>query len=814
MKVLKDWIISHKLLSIVIAAVIVVGAASAVVLPIALAHKHEFSAEWTSDADSHWHACAGKDCDEVDGKADHVYDNACDDSCNVCGATRTVGAHVYDNACDATCNVCGATRTVEDHKFVTKHDATKHWQECSVCKYVKEEVAHTFETKHDDKNHWQECSCGYKKEEVAHVFETKHDDTKHWLECSCGYKKDEAKHSLEAKHDATKHWQECSCGYKTGEAAHDYGAWAEKTAADYGVDKVETRACSKCSYVDERTVEKSRFEYTGDFYMMITGVINVPGKGVAVSGTVARGTVKENDEVSIGGYEGTLTVKKIEIDKTTVEEATYGDVISVLLGTDVSKGDIEVGQPMYKPGTLTQHTTFTAEIYLKTAEEGGRSIPFFSGYQPNFNFNGLSISGTITLPDGTTMLSPGETAIVTVVLSQATYLRENVTFTAQDKTQTVITGKLLSVKHVEKLTGDSEGHWKVCADCGITLGNPEEKAEHHFSWVLDSETHYQKCDDCGYTTDEAEHTYESDTAIECDDCLRQRGTASLAFKGGVYTVTYNGQAQAFDKENYLESNVDSLDEVTVSYSTSKDGPWTEEPPKDVGTYYIKLSVEANHDHTSCVLVSDEPLLKIQAKTLSLTDLVLTRTPSDLTNPLNTVNIDLTAADIPGIYGNDTLKVSLAYKSGTTFKSGDEYTVKSKFNTTSIDKCVTVSTSGNYTFSNDTTGKLFVINPEAKEVVDYSETVSLSVGDNWFAINITQAAIDDNGDEMSGKFTVDSSSDASAPTITVYNSKWEIVSEDEVQIGSLYCEGLTAGKYYVKICATEALSGTLSITIAV
>lgn len=113
MKAFKNWIIAHKVLSIIIAAVVTVGAATAIVLPIALKHEHTFATEWSQDGENHWHVCTGKDCDEVKDKAAHVYYNACDTTCNICGATRTVGEHVYDHACDPTCNICGETRTID-----------------------------------------------------------------------------------------------------------------------------------------------------------------------------------------------------------------------------------------------------------------------------------------------------------------------------------------------------------------------------------------------------------------------------------------------------------------------------------------------------------------------------------------------------------------------------------------------------------------------------------------------------------------------------------------------------------------------------
>lgn len=311
MKQLKNWIIAHKLLSIIIAAVILVGATCAIVLPIALSHKHEFATTWTYDGESHWHACANEGCNVI-------------------------------------------------------HDSE----------------------------------------------------------------------------------------------AHDFATWSVKTEADYGVDRVETTTCTVCTYNAEKTIEKSSLEYTGDFYMMIRNVFNISGRGVVVTGKVDRGTVKVGDKVSIGGYKGQLTVRAISINKEEIQEAIYGDEIAILLGNDVSQEDIEKGQPIYATGTLTQHTTFTAEIYLKTEKEGGKKIPINTGYIPNFKINGLTINGVIKLADGVTMITPGETATITIVLNSATYLREKLEFSAEEGGKNVLTGVVLSVEHVYD---DSK---TVCTDCG------------------------------------------------------------------------------------------------------------------------------------------------------------------------------------------------------------------------------------------------------------------------------------------------------------------------------------------------------------
>lgn len=249
MKVLKDWIIAHKLLSIIIAAVVVVGATSAVVLPIALAHKHEFSAEWVYDGENHWHVCAGEDCDETDGKAAHVYDNDCDETCNVCGATRTVGEHVYDNVCDETCNICGATRTVGAHVYDNACDTT-----CNICGATRTVNEHVYDNACDTT-----CNvCGATRTVGEHAFVTKKDTEKHWQECSaCGYKTDEKTHSSwDVKEINTDdHVLECQvCGHLVTES-HTY-------------ENDTTAKCDSCSH--ERTTTtlafKSGMSYTSKTY--------------------------------------------------------------------------------------------------------------------------------------------------------------------------------------------------------------------------------------------------------------------------------------------------------------------------------------------------------------------------------------------------------------------------------------------------------------------------------------------------------------------------------------------------------------------
>ncbi len=189
------WIVAHKVISIVIAAALVVGTTSAIVLPIAL-HNHSFATEWSSDADNHWHDATCKHGEEKDGVAAHTYDNACDTKCNVCDYERTVGAHEYDNACDTDCNICGATRGVEPHVYDNACDT-----DCNICgatRSITHDHADTLTV--GETTHYYLCSvCGDKKDETAHTFDktVAHSD----------YLKAEATATTKAQY-----WKSCECG--------------------------------------------------------------------------------------------------------------------------------------------------------------------------------------------------------------------------------------------------------------------------------------------------------------------------------------------------------------------------------------------------------------------------------------------------------------------------------------------------------------------------------------------------------------------------------------------------------------------------
>lgn len=161
--------------------------------------SHTATGDWLFDDTHHWHACENDECEDAGDKAEHTYDNACDASCNVCGAERTVGAHTYDNACDTKCNVCDAERTVGAHAYDNACDTT-----CNTCGAIRTIThAHGTTLTAGDTTHYYLCSvCGDKKDEAAHVFDK--------TVASNEYLKAEATATTKAQY-----YKSCVCGAKS-----------------------------------------------------------------------------------------------------------------------------------------------------------------------------------------------------------------------------------------------------------------------------------------------------------------------------------------------------------------------------------------------------------------------------------------------------------------------------------------------------------------------------------------------------------------------------------------------------------------------
>jgi elongation factor Tu len=191
--------------------------------------------------------------------------------------------------------------------------------------------------------------------------------------------------------------------------------------------------------IPERVVDKP-------FLMPIEDIFSISGRGTVVTGRVERGIVKVGEEVEIVGIRPTqkTTVTGVEMFRKLLDQGQAGDNIGVLLrGT--KKDDVERGQVLAKPGTITPHTKFKGEVYVLTKEEGGRHTPFFNGYRPQFYFRTTDVTGVATMPAGTEMVMPGDNVNLEIVLIAPIAMEKGVRFAIREGGRTIGAGTVTEV---------------------------------------------------------------------------------------------------------------------------------------------------------------------------------------------------------------------------------------------------------------------------------------------------------------------------------------------------------------------------------
>ncbi len=183
-----------------------------------------------------------------------------------------------------------------------------------------------------------------------------------------------------------------------------------------------------------------------DFLMPIEDVFSISGRGTVVTGRVERGVVKLGDDVDIVGFKPTRTTKVtgIEMFRKELDEGQAGDNIGVLL-RGIGKDEVERGMVLAKPGSITPHKKFEAEVYVLTKEEGGRHKPFFDGYRPQFYIRTTDVTGTIHLPEGVEMVMPGDNVKMTVELIAPIALEEGTRFAIREGGRTVGAGVVTKI---------------------------------------------------------------------------------------------------------------------------------------------------------------------------------------------------------------------------------------------------------------------------------------------------------------------------------------------------------------------------------
>ncbi len=215
----------------------------------------------------------------------------------------------------------------------------------------------------------------------------------------------------------------------------------EGDTGDVGVVAVEKLVATMDEYFPEpeRAID-------GDFLMPIEDVFSISGRGTVVTGRVERGIVNVNDGVEIVGIKDTQKTicTGVEMFRKLLDQGQAGDNVGVLLrGT--KREEVERGQVLAKPGSITPHTKFEADVYALTKEEGGRHKPFFNGYRPQFYFRTTDVTGAVTLAKGTEMVMPGDDTHITIELIAPIAMEEQVRFSIREGGRTVGSGVVTKI---------------------------------------------------------------------------------------------------------------------------------------------------------------------------------------------------------------------------------------------------------------------------------------------------------------------------------------------------------------------------------
>ncbi len=205
--------------------------------------------------------------------------------------------------------------------------------------------------------------------------------------------------------------------------------------------KVEELAQALDSYLEEpeRAVD-------GTFLMPVEDVFSISGRGTVVTGRIERGVVKVGEEIEIVGIRQTqkTTCTGVEMFRKLLDQGQAGDNVGVLL-RGLKREEVERGQVLAKPGSITPHTAFKAEVYILAKEEGGRHKPFFTGYRPQFYFRTTDVTGSITVPQGTEMVMPGDNVAMQVELISPIAMEKNLRFAIREGGRTVGAGVVTDI---------------------------------------------------------------------------------------------------------------------------------------------------------------------------------------------------------------------------------------------------------------------------------------------------------------------------------------------------------------------------------
>ena len=207
----------------------------------------------------------------------------------------------------------------------------------------------------------------------------------------------------------------------------------------------EAQVLELMAAVDSFIPEPAR-DIDQEFLMSVEDVFTISGRGTVATGRVERGRIKVGEEVEIVGIRETqkTTVTGVEMFRKLLDEGVAGDNVGCLL-RGIKREEIERGQVLAKPGSITPHTKYEAEVYVLTKDEGGRHTPFFNGYRPQFYFRTTDVTGSVTLQEGTEMVMPGDNTQMTVALLTPIAMDEGLRFAIREGGRTVGAGVVTKI---------------------------------------------------------------------------------------------------------------------------------------------------------------------------------------------------------------------------------------------------------------------------------------------------------------------------------------------------------------------------------
>jgi elongation factor Tu len=212
-----------------------------------------------------------------------------------------------------------------------------------------------------------------------------------------------------------------------------------------GDEKWEKQIDALMEAVDKSVPQPAR-ELDKPFLMPIEDIFSIQGRGTVVTGRIERGKVKVGEEAEIVGFRETrkTVVTGVEMFKKQLDEGLAGDNAGLLL-RGIAKEDVERGMVLAKPGAITPHTKFKAEVYILTKEEGGRHTPFFKGYRPQFYLRTTDVTGIAELPEGTEMVMPGDNVSLVIELITPVAMEKGLRFAIREGGHTVGAGTIAEI---------------------------------------------------------------------------------------------------------------------------------------------------------------------------------------------------------------------------------------------------------------------------------------------------------------------------------------------------------------------------------